>query len=46
MAKPIHYGSYVHIYSLHKDKTKGEAELRGTNPKRLDYYTALDLFCI
>ncbi|WP_206106546.1 hypothetical protein, partial [Ilyomonas limi] len=34
--KLIHYDSYGYIHSLHKDNTKGEAELRGTNPKRLE----------
>ena len=36
ITKLIHYDSYVHIYSQPKDNLKGEAELRGTNPKRLE----------
>jgi len=34
--KPIHYDSCVYIRSPPKGNTKGEAELRGTNPKRLE----------
>ena len=34
--KQIHYDSYVYIHSPHKDNIKGEAELRGTDPKRLE----------
>jgi hypothetical protein len=34
--KQIHYDSYVYIHSSPKGNVKGEAELRGTNPKRLD----------
>jgi len=34
--KQIHCDSYVYIHSPHKDNIKGEAELRGTDPKRLE----------
>ena len=35
--KQIHYDSYVYIHSPHKDNIKGEAELRGNDPKRLEF---------